>query len=262
MTSRPVAIVSGASAGIGRETSLKLAEVGFDLILGARRLVRLEELKEEIQKSFPSVNVFCLELDVCNLESCQLFFEKSRPLMLNRRVVLVNNAGLALGTDTLAKGDLNDWNRVLDTNVMGVLRILRLFLPDLIQNSNKADLVFLSSVAAHESYPGGGVYCASKHALRSIVKTLRLELCGYTHLRVLSIDPGMVDTDFSSVRFKGDENKARSVYDGIEPLCAADIASVIVFAVSQPSHVNIDEIKIMPTAQAATFKVHRGTPLK
>jgi serine 3-dehydrogenase len=168
---------------------------------------------------------------------------------------LFNNAGLALGVDHVAKGVISDWQVMLDTNVTGLLRVTRAFLPKMIE-ANHGHVINMGSIASHVVYEGGSVYCATKHAVRAITKTLRLELNG-TPIRVSLIDPGMVETDFSLVRFKDDAERAKNVYKGVTPLTARDIAECVWFTAARPPHVNIEEIVVMPVDQAAPHKVNR-----
>lgn len=169
--------------------------------------------------------------------------------------ILVNNAGLARGTEALQDGDPRDWDEVLDTNVKGLLYVTRALLPGMIERCG-GHIINIGSVAGHEVYPGGAVYCASKHAVAAITRGLRMDLLG-TPVRVSSIDPGLVETDFSLVRFRGDEERARAVYEGYRPLAPEDVADAVVFAASRPLHVNIDEIILKPTARASAMLVNR-----
>lgn len=248
-------VITGASAGIGEETAILFAERGWHVILGARRLDRLQELSKKIQSQTPSAKVTILELDVLNAESVKTFAEKSLVACGGKLNVLFNNAGLALGVDHISTGAMDDWQGMLDTNVTGLLRVTREFLPKMIANG-LGHVINMGSIAGHVVYEGGGVYCASKHAVRAITKTMRLELNG-TPIRVSSIDPGMVETDFSKVRFKNDSERAEKVYKGVTPLDGRDIAECVWFAASRPAHVNIEEIMVMPVDQAAPHKINR-----
>lgn len=248
-----VAVITGASAGIGAATAEVFAEMGWHLVLGARRLERLEALKAPLTKK-GAASVTALSLDVRDEKSANAFAAAA----LERHGapdVLLNNAGLVIGMDRVADGNTSDWETILDTNVMGVLRVTRAFLPTMIKAA-KGHVVMLGSIAGHQAYEGGSVYCASKFALQAITKTLKLELNG-TPIRVSTIDPGMVDSEFSLVRFQQDEAKAKSVYKGLTPLSPRDIAECIVFCATRPAHVNIDGIVVMPTAQATVYKVSR-----
>jgi NADP-dependent 3-hydroxy acid dehydrogenase YdfG len=250
-----VAIVTGSSSGIGEATARILAMNGYDLVLGARRTERLEKLKSEIQKQSPSAQVFTHELDVTD-EPSVVDFVSSVKKNFSRIDALINNAGLALGLETIESGKTDDWSRVLETNVLGLLRVTRETLKHLIPAQHPAHIVNLGSVASYLVYEGGGIYTASKHAVKAITGTLRLELLGKP-IRITSIDPGMVQTEFSDVRFRGDAAQAKKVYEGMKPLVAQDIAECIWFALSRPAHVNIDQIIVAPRDQAF-LKVNRS----
>jgi NADP-dependent 3-hydroxy acid dehydrogenase YdfG len=243
-----IAVVTGASSGIGAATARGLARAGFHVVAGARRTDRLEALAEE-------VGATALALDVTDPASV----EASRAAVADRhgRVdVLVNNAGLAAGLDPVADGDERDWQAMLDTNVLGLLRVTRAFLP-LLRAAPHAHVVNLGSIAGFEVYPGGVGYTASKHAVRAITGTLRLELNGEP-IRVTEVAPGMVETEFSLVRFHGDAQHAEEVYAGVQPLTAEDIADCVVWAVTRPPHVDVDLIVVRPVAQAAAHLVARS----
>jgi NADP-dependent 3-hydroxy acid dehydrogenase YdfG len=252
---RKTALVTGASSGIGAATSRRLAAEGFDVVLAARRRDRLDELKAEIEKADPAGRrdgVTVVTLDVTSQESVDAL-----AAMLGPCHVLVNNAGGAFGLDPVATADTDDWQRMLDTNVLGLMRVTRALLPRLI-DSGEGHIVNITSVAGHAVYEGGAGYAAAKHAAAAVNDTLRLELYDQP-VRVTEVAPGMVATEeFSLVRFKGDAEKAAKTYDGVAaPLTADDIADCIAWAVTRPAHVNIDRIDVKPRAQAATYKVHR-----
>ena len=242
-----VAVVTGASSGIGEETARGLAREGFNLVLGARRQDRLAEVAQEL-------GAHAVPLDVRDLASIQTFVrtvEAKYPAV----EILINNAGLAAGLQPLAEGSDDDWVQVMETNVLGLLRVTKAMLP-LLRRAPRAHIVNLGSVAGFEVYPGGVGYTASKHAVRAVTRTLRLELLGEP-IRVTEIEPGMVETEFSLVRFKGDQQRAAAVYQGMTPLTGADVADCIVWAVTRPPHVNIDEMVVRPIAQATTRDVAR-----
>jgi len=245
-------VISGASAGIGLATAEVFAAAGWRLALGARRTDRLEVARAALLK-LGAAEVFCSALDVTDSASVSAFASAVQG-RFGAIDVLVNNAGLALGVDRLATVSERDWTQVLETNVSGVLRMIRSFLPTMIE-SGRGHVINMGSIAGKVVYEGGSVYCASKHAVRAITSTLRLEVHG-TGIRVTSIDPGMVETEFSEVRF-GDREKARSVYKGMTPLTARDIAECVHFAANRPPHVNIEDITLMPVDQSAVHKVHR-----
>jgi NADP-dependent 3-hydroxy acid dehydrogenase YdfG len=247
-----VVVITGASAGIGQSTARAFARCGCHLVIGARREERLAELTPQLQ-DLGAASVLALPLDVRQADSVKSFYTafKAKHEACD---VLVNNAGLVLGVDHIADGNFDDWETILDTNVMGVLRMCRTFLPDM-KTKQKGHVIMIGSISGHQVYEGGGPYCATKHAVNAITRTLKLELNG-TNIRVSSIDPGLVETEFSVVRL-GSESQAKKVYDGLTPLTGDDIAECVVFAASRPPHVNIDEMIVMPTAQAAVHKVHR-----
>jgi NADP-dependent 3-hydroxy acid dehydrogenase YdfG len=242
--SKRTAVITGASSGIGRATAVALAEAGFDVILGARRQGRLAEVAD-------SIGGRAIPLDVVDPESIEAFASACP----ERIDVLVNNAGGALGLDPVETGSDADWIRMWESNVLGVARLTRALLPAL-RRSPIGHIVMLGSTAGFETYPGGAGYTSSKHALRAVTKTLRLELLGEP-IRVTEIAPGMVETEFSIIRFHGDKDRADAVYQGLTPLMARDVAQCVLFAVSQPAHVNIDEIVVRPVDQATATVVHR-----
>jgi NADP-dependent 3-hydroxy acid dehydrogenase YdfG len=237
-------VVSGASSGIGAATALQLAGAGFDVVAGARRLDRLDELAA----AHPAIRV--LPLDVTDPASVEVF-----AAAVAQCSVLVNNAGGALGTDSVADADEARWRTMWETNVLGTLRMTRAFLGKLIASGDGV-VINVGSVAAFEPYPGGAGYNAAKAGERALTDVLRMELLGRP-VRVGEIDPGMVDTEFSVVRFGGDEARARAVYEGVVPLTAEDVAECIVFMVTRPSHVDIDSVVIRPRDQARVHLVHR-----
>jgi NADP-dependent 3-hydroxy acid dehydrogenase YdfG len=251
-----LALVTGASSGIGQATSRVLAEKGYDLILLARRMDRLESLKKEIQAAHPERRIQSYSVDISNSADVEAFF-KNQSQELKDITVLINSAGLALGLDKFQDSNLKDWDTMLKTNVIGLLQVTHSVIPYFIKN-NQGHIVNLGSVAGTWTYPGGAVYCATKSALKSVTEGLRLDLMG-TLIRVTNIQPGMVETEFSEVRF-GDSKKAKAVYQNMTPLKATDIANTILWCLSQPPHVNIQDVVIFPTDQAGVGYVHRKTP--
>lgn len=246
-------VITGASAGIGEATALAFAKEGWSLVLGARRSERLRELATSLTGAGAAqVKVFCL--DVTDTKSVTAFAKDALLATSDHIDVLVNNAGLALGVDKVAESKESDWQTMIDTNITGLLRTTRAFLPSMI-SENAGHIINMGSIASHVVYEGGSVYCATKHAVRAITKTLRLELNG-TPIRVSLIDPGMVETDFSKVRL-GDNERAKSVYKGVTPLTAEDIAACVVWSALRPPHVNVEEIVVMPVDQAAPHKINR-----
>ncbi|HEV7615836.1 MAG TPA: SDR family NAD(P)-dependent oxidoreductase [Solirubrobacterales bacterium] len=239
----PTAVVSGASSGIGAATARLLAAHGYRVVLGARRLERLQALAAETGGEARA-------LDVTDPESVAAF-----AAAVPECEVLVNNAGGALGLDPLAEADEEQWRTMYEANVLGTMRMTRALLPRLIGSGN-GHVVAVTSIAAFETYRGGAGYTAAKHAQRAAVQTLRLELLGEP-VSVTEVAPGMVETEFSLVRFEGDAEAAAKVYDGMEPLRAEDVAECIRWAVAQPAHVNVDEIVVRPRDQARATEVHR-----
>lgn len=237
------AVITGASSGIGAATARALAGDGFRVVLGARRLDRLQELAGEIGGE-------AIALDVTDPDSVAAFAAQ-----VPACDVLVNNAGGALGLDPVGAADEEPWRTMYETNVLGTMRMTRALLPRLIE-SGDGHVVAVTSIAAFEVYRGGAGYTAAKHAQKAVVRTLRLELLGEP-VSVTEIAPGMVETEFSVVRFEGDEEAAAKVYAGMEPLRAEDVAESIRWAVAQPAHVNVDEIVIRPRDQATATEVHR-----
>ena len=242
-----IAVVTGASSGIGEATARGLREAGFFVVLGARREDRLMAVARELGGRG-------LPLDVRDLASIDAF-TAAIAAEHDQVEILINNAGLAAGLQPLAQGNDDDWVQMMETNVLGLLRVTRAMLP-LLRHAPRAHIVNLGSVAGFEIYPGGVGYTASKHAVRAITKTLRLELMGEP-IRVTEIEPGMVETEFSLVRFKGDQERASNVYQGMRPLTGADIADCIVWVVTRPPHVNVDEMVVRPIAQATARDVAR-----
>ncbi len=242
MTQR-VAVVTGASAGIGAATARRLAADGFSVVLGARRIDRLETIAAEIHGQ-------ALALDVTDIGSVERF-----ATAIERVDVLVNNAGGALGTDSIREARDDRWEWMFQANVLGVVRVTRALLPKL-EAGGDGLIVNVGSIAGFETYPGGGGYTAAKHGLRALTRTLRQELLG-SPIRVSELCPGLAETEFSLVRFAGDEARARAVYRGMQPLSAEDLAEAIGWIASLPPHVNIDEMVVRPRDQATALQVHR-----
>lgn len=240
-------VVTGASSGIGAACARAFAAQGDKLSLGARRTDRLPEVLPE---------AFHHALDVTEAASVAAFVEAA--IDANGPIdVLVNNAGLARGTETIAEGTGVAWREMIETNVLGLLEVTRRVLPGMIAGRG-GHIVVIGSIAGHKAYKGGGVYCGSKRALQPICEAIRMETLGHD-IRVTSVDPGMVDTEFSLVRFSGDAEKAEKVYEGTRPLVADDVAECVLFAANRPPHVNLDTILVMPTDQANPYFVHRST---
>ena len=246
-------LITGASSGFGAAAAEAFAREGARLLLGARRVTRLETVSAAAIRAGAKEAVFHA-LDVSSTSSVNAFMKwvGSKTEGLD---VLINNAGGAHGLDTVAEGKDEDWELMLQTNVLGVLRVTRAALP-LMLNAPGRSIINIGSLAGHVAYEGGAAYCAAKAGELQITRALRLELNG-TGIRVSSVDPGMAETEFSLVRFKGDAARAGKVYDGTRPLTAKDIAEILVWVAGRPAHVNIDELLVKPVDQAAIHKVHR-----
>ncbi|MFF3845469.1 SDR family NAD(P)-dependent oxidoreductase [Streptomyces sp. NPDC002328] len=245
-----IAVVTGASSGIGAATARRLAAAGYRVVLTARRKDRIEALAEELVAAGGSATAY--QLDVTDRTAVDEFATAFRTIG-----VLVNNAGGALGADPVASGDPDDWRTMYETNVIGTLNLTQALLPKLVE-SGDGTVVVVSSTAGHGTYEGGAGYVAAKHGAHVLAETLRLEIVGQP-VRVIEIAPGMVKTDeFALTRFGGDRDKAAKVYEGVdEPLTADDVAETIAWAVTRPSHVNVDLLVLRPRAQASNTKVHR-----
>jgi NADP-dependent 3-hydroxy acid dehydrogenase YdfG len=243
---RRVAVVTGASSGFGAATARALAGAGFEVVVGARRLERLREVAGPLGARFR-------HLDVTDPGSVAAFTAG-----LDRVDVLVNNAGNAFGAESVADADEAKWRAMFELNVLGTLRVTRALLPLLVASGDGV-IVNVGSIAGFEVYPGGAGYTASKHALRALTRTLRLELLGQP-VRISEISPGLAETEFALVRYGGDSARARKVYEGMVPLRAEDVAEAIAFIATRPAHVDIDELVIRPRDQATALLVHRRTP--
>ncbi len=246
--------ISGASAGIGRETAELCAEAGARLILTARRQDRLDALAKELHEKY-STECYTFALDVRKYDDVKASIH-ALPEAWRTIDILINNAGLSRGLDTIQDGLLSDWEEMIDTNLKGLLYITREILPQMVARK-QGTVVNLGSIAGKEVYPKGNVYCATKHAVRALSQAMYRDTNG-ANVRVVNIDPGMVETEFSEVRFHGDKDRAKAVYHGLKPLSGRDVAEVILFAITRPAHVTLHDIQIMPTAQAAATIVHRG----
>lgn len=251
MATKKTAFITGASSGIGYETALKLAQDGYDLVVVARRLERIKELSQKISQMGKQVQA--LKLDVSNELELTNFFEINAEIV-SKCTVLVNNAGLAIGNEKLHQTSSENINQMIDTNVKGLINVTKHILPAFIKN-DCGHIVNIGSVAGKWVYPGGSVYCATKYAVRAISEALRMDLIG-TKIRVTNIEPGMVETEFSVVR-TGSREKADEVYKNMKPLKPQDIAETISWVISRPNHVNIQELVIFPTDQAAVGQVSR-----
>lgn len=247
-----IALVTGATSGIGKATAEMLAEKNYNLIITGRRLEKLKELKTKFETKF-SVKIKILNFDIRNRSEV----EKHLTSLLDdwKKIdLLVNNAGLASGLDLIHEGSIDDWEKMIDTNVKGLLYVSRFIMPLMVQRK-KGHIINIGSIAGKEVYMKGNIYCATKHAVDALTKSMRMELVPYGVV-VTQIAPGMVETEFSIVRL-GDEQKAKDVYKGFEPLTAKDIADTIEFVISRPKNVNINDILIMPAAQANSYITNR-----
>lgn len=246
-------LITGASAGIGEAFAIKFAEAGYDLILLARRIEKLESLKEKIQNTF-KVNVNIFDVDVRNNKHLTNIVEQNQDIFA-KVDILVNNAGLALGLEKIQNGVLDNWETMIDTNIKGLLYISRLILPIMV-NKQKGLVINIASIAGREMYPSGNVYSATKSAVRALSKSMNIDLNG-TGVKVCNIDPGMVETEFSLVRFNWDKEKAQKVYNGFTPLFGEDIANIGLWIASMPQHINIQDLLVTPTDQATTTITNR-----
>lgn len=244
VNSKGWALVTGASAGFGAQIAKVLAKEGYSLLLCARRLERLETLAQEIKTEYGASSI-CLSFDVGDLKACEKALDSVSNQISNIQV-LVNNAGLACGVDKVQDAKISDWDRMIDTNLKGLLYITRQVLPAMIKN-NSGYIINIGSVAGRWNYPGGAVYSSTKFAVRAFSESLRMDLMGYK-IRVTNIEPGMAETEFSEVRLQ-DKAQAKSVYAGMTPLSAQDIADTVLWCIQRPLHVNISELVIFPTDQ-------------
>ena len=249
-----LAIVTGASSGIGKATARRLAKLGYNLVITARRRERLEQLSEELISTY-GIKVQILNFDVRDKDATERELnniDKS----LGQVCVLMNNAGLAAGLEHIDQGSTDDWDRMIDTNVKGVLYVTRIVSKMMIE-AGGGHIFNVGSIAGIQTYENGAVYCASKHAMHALSQGMRIDFLKYG-IKVTELRPGMVETEFSTVRFHGDQERADNVYKGVTPLVGDDIAAVIEYCLSLPAHVNLNDIEIMPTQQANAFYTHRN----
>jgi NADP-dependent 3-hydroxy acid dehydrogenase YdfG len=250
---KKIALITGATAGIGYETAFLLAQNNYNLVLTGRRKERLESLKDELQSSY-DCKILTLNFDIRDRTNSETAFN-SIPDDWKAIDVLINNAGLAAGLAPVNSADVNDWEDMIDTNIKGLLYTTRAISPWMVERQT-GHIINISSIAGKESYPNGSVYCGTKHAVSAISRAMRIELMPYG-IKVTTIAPGAVETEFSLVRFRGDQEKAEQVYKGFTPLSGKDIAETILFILSRPTHVNIDDLLIMPTNQASARDFNR-----
>ena len=245
---KKVALITGATSGIGEATAWMFASNGYDLIITGRRSDRLKRLKKEIET--PSIRVLDLCFDVRNEDEVKQILGEL-PESWNKIDVLINNAGLAAGLEPIDAGSSDDWNRMIDTNVKGLLYVSYEVAQIMKENKTGGHIINIGSIAGKEVYPNGNVYCATKHAVDALSKGMRMDLLRH-NIKVTQICPGAVETEFSLVRFHNDSDRAKTVYEGFEALVASDVAECIWFAVSRPNHVNINDMVVMPAAQASS----------
>ncbi|PID28192.1 MAG: NAD(P)-dependent oxidoreductase [Candidatus Cloacimonadota bacterium] len=243
--------ITGATSGIGYATAEFLARQSYRLILCGRRKERLKKIEEKLS-DYTEIKI--LSFDASNRKECEKAVS-SLPEEWQKIDILINNAGNAHGLDSIQNGDIEDWDNMIDINVKGLLYVSKMIIPGMVERKS-GHVINIGSIAGKEVYPKGNVYCASKHAADALNKSMLIDLNGY-NIKVSAVNPGLVETEFSEVRFKGNSEKARKVYEGFDPLQAEDIAEVIFFLITRPSHVNIADITVFPTAQASSIIVNR-----
>jgi serine 3-dehydrogenase len=248
-----IVFITGASSGIGESCARIFAGNGAKLLLCARRMDRLKKIALQLKTEY-GTETHIFQLDVRDREQVDKTLDKI-PAEWKKIDVLINNAGLARGLSKLHEGSIRDWEEMIDSNIKGLLYISRKIIPGMVDRE-RGDIINIGSLAGHEVYPGGAVYCATKHAVDALTRGLRMDLVG-TPLRVCTVDPGLVDTEFSMVRFHGDDERADNVYQGLRPLTGDDIAETVFFCASRPAHIQIAEVIIFPTAQRSVTVVHR-----
>ncbi len=248
-----IAIITGATSGFGEATAIRFAKEGWNLILTGRRTDRLQSLQKSLQTATNQIEI--LSFDVRDQAAVIAAFESLSSEVTKNITVLINNAGLAVGRGPIDTGVTDDWERMIDTNVKGLLYVSKAVIPFLKSNGG-GQIVNLASIAGKEVYAGGNVYCATKHAVDALSRSMRIDLVDYG-IKVSNIAPGAAETEFSLVRFKGDEQTAKSVYDGFQPLLAEDIADAIYYVCSRPAHVTINDMVVMATAQASAVVFHK-----
>lgn len=245
------AFITGATSGIGKSCAMKFAQNNYDLFITGRREDRLEQLKLQLEKDY-NISVTILLFDVREREAVKTAIDKIKDQTID---VLINNAGLAAGMDHIQSGSIDDWDQMIDTNIKGLLYVTRSISPLMIEKKS-GHIINIGSIAGKEVYPKGNVYCASKHAVDALTKAMRVDLLEYG-IKVSQIAPGAVETEFSLVRFKGDQQTANNVYKGFEPLHPEDIADIAFYVTTLPPHVNINDLLVMPTAQASATQLIR-----
>lgn len=250
---KKIALITGATSGIGKATAEVLAKNGFDIIITGRRKEKLLELEKLLQNEHKA-EVLSLEFDVRNYTDVEKYLG-NLPERWKNIDVLVNNAGLAVGLNSIQEGVVDDWERMIDTNIKGLLYVTRIVSPGMIERKS-GHIINIGSIASREVYANGGVYCATKHAVKALSQGMRLDMVNYG-IKVTLVSPGAVETEFSVVRFKGDQSRADKVYDGFVPLRAEDVADAIYYAVSAPDHVDVQDVLLMAKAQASATVFHK-----
>lgn len=248
-------LVTGATSGIGKATCEKFAQHNYKVIITGRRIERLRSIKVELEKKYKAT-IETLPFDITSFEETEKAFS-GLPDSLKEIDILVNNAGLAAGLDPIDTGNLDDWERMINTNIKGLLYISKMVIPQM-KKLHRGHIINIGSTAGKEVYPKGNVYCATKHAVDALTKSMRIDLLPY-NIKVTGVCPGMVETEFSEVRFKGDAAKAQTPYEGITPLYGNDIADIIYFTANCPAHVTINDLVVTCTQQANSFIVNRET---
>jgi serine 3-dehydrogenase len=251
--SNKIVLITGASAGIGKACAESFAKEGASLILTARRIVKLNKISASLKKKY-GIKVFTTQLDVRDKDAVKSMVS-SLPGEWKKIDILINNAGLARGLTDIDDGSYDDWDEMIDTNIKGLLYVSREIIPLMVKRK-KGHVINIGSIAGHQVYPKGNVYNATKFAVNALSKTMRLDLY-QKDVRVSTVDPGMVKTEFSLVRFRGDNERAKKVYEGLSPLTPEDIADAVIYCATRPIHVNIDEIIIMPAIQASPIHIKR-----
>lgn len=250
-----IVFITGASSGIGKACAEAFAKKGANLILAARRIDRLENLKKELTKP-NKIKILILKLDVRNLQNVKKTINSLQDNWKNIDILL-NNAGLARSLNKFYEANITHWNEMIDTNIKGLIYVTRMILPNMV-NRQKGHIINIGSTAGHEVYPMGNVYSATKFAVKALTQSIRIDTLG-KNIKVTTVDPGMVLTEFSKVRFDWDEHRAQKVYEGVTPLSPKDVAEAVIFAASRPDNVNINEIILTPICQASSVHVHRKT---
>ena len=248
-----IVFITGTSSGIGKACAESFAQEAANLIISSRRKNLIDELAKSFSETY-KINVLPLQLDIRDRNAVGNAINNLDERWKNIDI-LVNNAGLARGMNKLYEDDIDGWEEMIDTNIKGLLYVTRAIVPGMVERK-RGHVINIGSIAGHETYPGGGVYCATKYAVNSITKSLRMDVLD-KGIRVSTVDPGMVETNFSNVRYYGDKEKAKNTYKGLTPLTGKDVAEAVVFCASRPPHANINEIIIMPSVQANTFIAYR-----